>query len=195
MKKFALLLLSLFLTLTLSGCFSTEEPVDLGLVLPTENYSFYKGEGFEIQYPIDWVLLEKKDINAKFKENLEVAFMSNFKDLFFTPVITVEKTKSQANSDNQVFAESVINKNAATLIDYNVIEKQTVSTSVNGAPALATLVVFEGKEKLQDDKLEYIQIYLSKAEVGYIATGAYDPTDNKIEPEKIVDSLRTFKLK
>lgn len=181
--------------LFLAGCSSTDSEVESGLILPEANYTFYSNDDLSIQYPRNWDVISKTELNSKFQANLEVAFRSNFKDLFFTPVITVEKIKTTADDSSLTFADNAISRNENSLIEYVLIDKQTISTLIGAQLVETSITKFRGKEKLQDDTLEYVQTYLTNDEIGFIVTAAYDSTDNKVEVEKIVNSLRTFKLK
>jgi hypothetical protein len=93
MKKLQIII-GLILLVSLTGCFSSNtgnDAEEVGLVLPAENYQFYDTSEFRIQYPINWKVLLKAQITEKYATTAEVAFISNFKDMFFTPVIVVEK--------------------------------------------------------------------------------------------------------
>ena len=183
------------MTFILAGCFGGATETDtVGLILPEENYKFYKNTDLQVQYPMNWKVMTKTEINSEYKENFEVAFVSNFKDPFFTPTITFEKTLLKSAITSEQFAESIINQNKVSLVNYAEVERQTVSTLVSGEPVLTTLIKFTGKEKIQDDLIEYIQIFLTKGEVGFIGTAAFDPTDENSEFEKMVNTLRSTKL-
>jgi hypothetical protein len=183
-------------TLLLSGCLGGEaETESVGLVLPEANYAFYSSPEIQIQYPINWKVSSKEEISSKYKESIEVAFTSNFKDPFFTPTLSIEKVKAASFKSSEEFADDIMKRNANSLVQYSQIEKQTVSTSIGSAPEITTLVRFSGKQKLQDDPLEYIQMFLLEAETGYIATAAYDPTDDNNEADKLIEAIRTFRLK
>lgn len=195
MKKILALILTIFTALALSGCFGGTDAENVGLVLPTENYSYFETSEFSIQYPLGWTTLTKSQISEQFKDNIEVAFTSNFKDPFFTPTITVEKVALDTALSVTAFADAMIKQNQGMLINFTEIERQSVSTLVTGQTVLATLIRFSGKEKLQDDTLEYLQIYLNNGTTGFIATAAYDPNDENNQADKVVDALRTLKLK
>jgi hypothetical protein len=193
--KFRILSFALLSTLLIAGCSGgNSNTEDAGLVLSEGSYTVYSQNEFQIQYPLNWDVLAKQDIKTKFQEQLEVAFRSNFKDLFFTPVITVEKIRVETN-ENTEFSESVIERNENNLIEYVLVDKQPVSTLVGSTPVFTLVSKFRGKEKLQDDMLEYIQIYLVKDSIGYIVTAAYDFTDNSVDTDVLFNSLRTFRLK
>jgi hypothetical protein len=195
MIKKILLLCFTFSFLILAGCSgSSSAPETIGLTLPAANYSNYATADFRIQYPIDWEVLSQQEISSKFRQRLEVAFLSNFKDLFFTPVITVEKVALTENINSMEFADQNISKNASTLIDYILVDRQPVTLERKGSPVLTEIVKFRGKERIQNDILEYIQIFAVKDQSGFIVTGAYDPTANRTEEDKIVNSLKTLKL-
>jgi hypothetical protein len=191
--KFALVAV---ISLSMMACSSVAESEDtVGLVLSESNFKIYSAADFQIQYPVNWSVLSKSEVSSKFKESLEVAFISNFKDLFFTPVITVEKVQVTAGITSEQFADSVIARNSANLIDYALVDRQSMSTLVKGQTVLTSIAQFTGKEKLADDTLSYLQTFLVAGDIGYIVTGAYDSTDNRAETEKMTQSLRTFRLK
>jgi hypothetical protein len=193
LKKFVLAVMFTSV-LILTGCSGSSESDQVGLVLPEENYKFYKSTDLQMQYPMNWKVMTKAEIGTKFKESFEVAFVSNFKDPFFTPTVTVEKVLLESELTSEAFADSVINQNKESLVNYAEIERQTVSTLVGNEPTLTTLVRFSGKEKIQDDLVEYVQIFLTKGEIGFVGTAAFDPTDENSEFDKMVDTLRTIKL-
>lgn len=195
-KSFAFL--GLVCVLVLSGCFSSNtatDPDEVGLILPAENYEFYDTSEFRIQYPINWKVLPKGQITEKYAATAEVAFVSNFKDMFFTPVIVVEKIALPEVKNIEDFAEESLAFSRSSLTAFEELERQTISTAVANQPVTTRLVRFTAKEKLQDDTLEYLQTYLVNGANGYIVTAAYDPTSNNTESEKIVDAIRTFKVK
>lgn len=183
--------------LLISGCSTTttNSPEEVGLVLSEENFAFYDADDFRIQYPVNWKVMRKDQLNAKYAQSAEVAFVSNFKDMFFTPVIVVEKIAIPEQKSVEDFAEESLATTKASLVSFEELERQTVSTSISNVVTTTKLLRFTAKEKLQDDTLEYLQTYLVKNANGYVVTAVYDPTNENSETTKIVDSLRTFKLK
>lgn len=195
LKRNIILLLTVF-TIFLTGCGGSggSSSESIGLTLPEANYTTFNTTDFRIQYPIDWQVLSQQDISSRFRQRLEVAFMSNFKDLFFTPVITVERVSLSEAMNSMEFADQNIAQNSSTLIDYILIDRQPVTLERRGSPILTEIVKFRGKQRIQDDVLEFIQIYAVRDSSGFIVTGAYDPASNRTDEDKIVNSLKTLKL-
>lgn len=185
------------LSMVLAGCggSNTNDVSTVALVLPAENYKIFEGNGFTLQYPRDWETKNKSQVAEQYKDSVEAVFISNFKDQFFTPVITVELLAVQEGVGNPGFADEMIARNEAVLIDYEEQERLTIPTVIGNEVVNTYLIRFRGKEKLQDDTLEFLQTYLAHGASGFVVTAAYDPTSDLSEAEKLVNSLQTFKLK
>jgi hypothetical protein len=194
-KLFAGLLITLSLVLVGCGSGNTEEVSTVALVLPAETYKIYDADNFTLQYPRDWETKNKSQVASQYKDSVQAVFISNFKDQFFTPVITVELVAVEEGVGNPGFADEMIARNEAVLIDYEELERLTIPTVIGSDVVNTYLVRFQGKEKLQDDTLEFLQTYLAFGSAGFVATAAYDPTSDLNEAEKLVNSLQTFKLK
>lgn len=196
MFKKKILLVATVSIMFLAGCggSGSSQADTIGLTLPAANYTTFTASEFRIQYPIDWEVLSQQEISSRFRQRLEVAFLSNFRDLFFTPVITVEKVELTESMNSMQFADQNIARNASTLIDYVLVDRQPVTLERQGAPVLTEIVKFRGKQRIQDDVLEFIQIYAVQGADGLIVTGAYDPTSDRTQEDKIVNSLKTLKL-
>lgn len=196
MKRKLIAGLLIGLSLILSGCGGQNNDESFqGLILPSENYTFYETDSFIFQYPRDWEVKNADQVDTLFSDTIKAVFTSNLRDQFFTPTITVERIPVEEVAGSSTFADQMIRRNEAVLIDYEETERLTVPTRVGDTAVTTTLVRFEAKEKLQDNITEFIQLYLYKGEMGYIITGAYDPTSDLSESDKIVNSLQTFRLK
>lgn len=197
MKKFLRFLLLLGLLLCLMACSSSVDVAEdqTGLVLPAETYSFYDTSDFSIQYPVNWKILPKQQISEKFQETAEVAFISNFKDLFFTPVVVIEKVSFDTQKNQEDFANESLSQYKSSMSKFDEIERQSISLVSGTNAVISRLIRFTGKSRLQDDTLEYLQTYLASGDSGYIVTAVYDPTDDNNESDKLVNVLRTFKIK
>ena len=196
MKRRILIGLLVSLSLVLSGCGGkNNNEAFSGLILPSENYTFFETSDFIFQYPRDWDVKSRSQVDAQFSDTVRAVFTSNFKDPFFTPVLTVEGIAVTEGVGNPAFADQMIRKNEAVLIDYTEIERLTVPSLVGDSAVTTSLIRFSGKEKLQNDTLEFVQVYLAKGSVGFVVSGAYDPGSDTNEAEKIINSLQTFRLK
>jgi len=196
-RRFFLGLLMAVLGVTLIGCGDSVvvEKAQIGLVLPAENYESFETEFFFMQYPRDWEVKNHSQVASQFKETVQAVMVSNFKDPFFTPVITVEAIKNVDNLGNPEFAEAFIKKNESELISYEEIERKSIPLNVGSEAVNSYLVKFKGKEKLQDDVLEFLQVYLAGEEWGYVVTAAFDPNSEGLEIEKMVQALQTVRMK
>ena len=175
---------------SLIGCGGNSAP-DLTQSLPVANFVMFNGADFSIQHPKDWKIKKDEQLDSELRKTIQVALISNFKDPFFTPVITVEKIGVAEGTTSLKFAEGMVSKNESGLVGYEEVERKDIVLS--GAQTL--FVRFRGKEKLQDNVLEFLQVYLVKGTSGFIVTGAYDPFDDDSEVVKIAQSLESFLLK
>ena len=114
--RIAKLLLIGFSLLALSGCFGGDGEDPGQVLLPSENFAAHNAEAFFIQYPREW--------KQKSADGLEASFISNFKDAFFTPVITVEKVSVGEGVTSKAFAEDMISKNESDLALFEEIERK-----------------------------------------------------------------------
>lgn len=193
MKFLKALLISISIV-ALSGCGGgNDEQVDS--TLPAGTFGAYNADEFVVNYPVNWTIKKGNQLDDRIKDNISVAFISNFKDPFFTPVVTIEKIAVSEGTTTSSFADNIISMNESNLVNYSEIERSDIQTSVGTNVVLTKLVRFQAKEQLQDDTLEFLQTYLSDGEFGYVVTGAYDPNDEDSEASKMVQSLQSFKLK
>jgi len=171
------------------------EGTQVGLILPAESYKTFETEHFAMQYPRDWDVKNNAQVANQFKETVQAVLISNFKDPFFTPVITIEALKNAEGLGNPEFAEAFIKKNESGLISYVEIERKSIPLNVGDAAINSYLIRFKGKEKLSDDVLEFLQVYLAGGEWGYVITGAFDPNSEGLEIDKMVQALQTVRMK
>lgn len=195
MKKF---ILSLFL-FALCGCgFSPKADLTTTqispVILPTEQFSFFEHTEFRIQYPVSFEILKQNQLESKFSNKALVAFLSNQKSEFFTSNIIIEEVDLAGLIASETFAESIIENNKKQLNTYQELDRKITSAFVNKAPVTTILIRFNGRLDLSSDLVEYVQVYLTKENKGYIATAAYDPQDPFLEADKLIDSLKTFQL-
>ncbi len=195
MKK---IVLCMMFALVVSGCSkvlpkSTEQTVQ-EVILPSEQYSFFEHAEFRIQYPVSFEILKQNQLKNKFSNQAMVAFLSNQKSDFFTSNIVVEKVDLTNNIASEVFAESIIENNKKQLQTYRELDRKLITSIVNSQAVTTTMIRFEGRLQLTNDLVEYVQVYLTNSNSGYIATASYDPLDSNLEAEKLIDSLKTFIL-
>jgi len=164
-------------------------------ILPSDQFAFFEHTDFRIQYPVSFETLKQNQLETKFSNDAQVAFVSNLKSAFFTSNIVVEKIKVAPNLTSTLFAESIIENNKKQLNTYTELDRKTVTSFVNGSPVTTILIRFTARLELSSDLVEYVQTYLTDGTNGYVATAAYDPVDPNLEAEKLIDSLKTFILK
>lgn len=182
-------------TLVLSGCFGGGSSETSTESLSTENFATFDNKVVAMQYPVNWKLKTGDQIDSDMRDSLIAVMTSNFKDPFFTPVITIEQVAVSEGVGSVDFAESTIKSNSLRLIGYEELERKDITTYKGGVAVNTKLVRFRGKEKLDDQVLEFLQVFLTQDGIGYTVTGAYDPNDEDSEASKIVQSLNTFSLK
>lgn len=184
------------MTLSLSGCFGGGS-TDAGAIstLPSENFGLFDNKTISIQYPVNWNLKTGSQIDTDMQDSIIAIMTSNFKDPFFTPVITIEQIGVSEEVSSVEFAEQTMKNNEIELINFNELERKDVTTYIGANPVNTKLTRFSGKSTLDDQVLEFLQIYLASGGVGYTVTAAYDPNDEENEATKLVQSLGTFSVK
>lgn len=197
MKRFTILIMSCFLLigcgLSPSGNLETTTTFT-PTILPTDQYSFFEHKEFRIQYPVSFETLKQNQLASKFSNDALVAFLSNQKSDFFTSNIIVERVDLGAAVSSELFAESIIENNKKQLNTYQELDRKITSSLVLNSPVTTILIRFNGRLDLSSDLVEYVQVYLTNEDKGYIATAAYDPQDPFLEADKLIDSLKTFQL-
>ena len=197
MKRFTILLMSCFL---LFGCgLSPSGNLDsttsyTPTILSSDQYSFFEHKEFRIQYPVSFETLKQNQLENKFSNKALVAFLSNQKSEFFTSNIIIEEVSLGTTVSSELFAESIIENNKKQLNTYQELDRKITSSLVAGSPTTTIMIRFNGRLDLSSDLVEYVQVYLTKENKGYIATSAYDPQDPFLEADKLIDSLKTFQL-
>ena len=163
-------------------------------ILPSDQFAFFEHKEFRIQYPVSFETLKQNQLESKFSNKALVAFLSNQKSEFFTSNIIIEEVDLGSNVSSEVFAESIIENNKKQLNTYQELDRKITSALVSNIPTTTILIRFNGRLELSSDLVEYVQVYLTKENKGYIATSAYDPQDPFLEADKLIDSLKTFQL-
>ena len=176
--------------IALAGCFGfggNDEVVVQDL--PVDQYALHESGAYRINYPIGWQV--RTDFSGDIERATEVAFVSNVKEVFFTPVVTVASQPVGSEVTSRDFALNIIEQNKQILVAYNELERTEVAT-VDGE---GVLVRFTGKTEAADSPVEYLQTYHVSADRGYVITGAHDPNGDPLLFERLVDSVRSFVLR
>lgn len=181
----------LVLSLTLTGCFggeatSVEEAPDLS----TDTFEVFETERYRIFFPRGWK--QRTDFTSDVAQSTQVAFISNIKEVFFTPTVTVAAQSVSGTVAAEDFAKSVIEQNEKGLLNYQEVERRSVQISEE---AQTILVQFRGKRQPEGNIVEYFQTYYTKGGLGFVITGAHDPNGDAVLADRLIETVASFRLK
>lgn len=173
------------------GCFGGGGQTTGIPTLSSETYDLYETSAYLIQYPKGWKL--RTDFPANIDAYTQVAFISNIKEVFFTPTVTVAVENISDGVLTKDFAQKIIDQNGKSLLNYNLIDKNEVV--IDEAGNITYLIEFQGKNNPEDNLIDYLQTYFVADGKGFVVTGARDPNGDPILAERLLDTVRSFRLR
>lgn len=191
MKKFAILLLTL--TLALTGCFSTEGPEGSTEGSDETYYYTYKTAEYTIEAPESWEKITS--FTSEYPDEIRVAFRNNVKDSDFVANLTVIREDNEKSLSNMDYAQKKLNDHAETLIDYTLVSQEELTLEVSGGNSKTLLNTFTGKNDTSSQTLNFVQVYLTKGDTAWTATGTYRTEEDPFVIQRLDTMLRSFTLK
>jgi hypothetical protein len=191
MKKTVILLLALMLALT--GCFSTESTEGSSEDSDETYYYTYKTAEYTIEAPDSWEKITS--FTSEYPDEIRVAFRNNVKDSDFVANLTVIREDNEKSLSNMDYAQKKLNDHAETLIDYTLISQEEITLEIAGGNSKTLLNTFTGKNDTSSQTLNFIQVYLTKGDTAWTATGTYRTGEYAFAIQKLDTMLRSFTLK
>jgi hypothetical protein len=191
MKKTVILLLALMLALT--GCFSTESTEGSSEDSDETYYYTYKTAEYTIEAPDSWEKITS--FTSEYPDEIRVAFRNNVKDSDFVANLTVIREDNEKSLSNMDYAQKKLNDHAETLIDYTLISQEEITLEIAGGNSKTLLNTFTGKNDTSSQTLNFVQVYLTKGDTAWTATGTYRTGEDAFAIQKLDTMLRSFTLK
>lgn len=187
MKKLStVLVLSLFL----ASCSLSSTETTL-----TGNTNVYETANFQINYPLDWEVVDKTRFETSIPENIIVAFRSNIKNETFTTNLNISLDVFDQEVNTKDFGLSTLSLASKQLTDFVDIQMGETTVNFNSTKQNAYYIEYEGKSSPKDPLVHFKQVFANKGAVIYTVTNAYLPN----EDESIVNladlMLNSFTLK
>lgn len=191
MKKLIITFLLSLSLVNLSGCGDSGNTVSKEDAVVLENYKLYASEEFSIRYPKNWSIETKLD---GYPETTIILFLNELSDSRFKENINIDKRAIKGGTDGISFAQQMLSKHEADLINFQKIAQQNIQIKIAGEDTDAVLAVFEGKNMKDGDKFKFIQVYAVKNGYGYIATATMLNSANDETISSLTTSLKTLTL-
>lgn len=192
MKK--LFSLWVVLSLLLSACGSEETSSDGSTSDSDEPYFYtYKTAEFQMEVPETWELVDS--FTSEYPEGLRVAFLNDVKDSVFTANVTILKEENSGDDTSYDFAQKKLADHEDTLINYELIEQESITLEVAGAESKSILSTFEGKNETAGPSLIFQQVSLVKGENAWTVTATYRSGEDEFAIETMETMLRSFILR
>ncbi len=163
MKKKLIVMTLMFLSLNLAGCFSRNVASDLRDVTVEK-------EHISIKIPRAWLPLDAKDLGSSL-ENVLVSYVDTTIVDGYSPSIVVLKEGIPDNTTAYDYGKAAIYKTSREMIEYiKLEEKEAEITDETGKKYRMIYQIFQGKERRLQNRLTYIQGYVTKGATGYTIT-------------------------
>jgi len=188
MKKFLITILLFFVAVFVSACGGSSNDTTVN---DNVNFKLYASQDFAIRYPIDWEV--KTAFDGKFPDSTVIVFVNITDKASLKANINIDR-RSVSNVDNISFAKQMLNRHETDLIEYKKIAEQNLKVKVSGEAKDTVMTVFEGKNKTDGDRFQFIQIYAVKGSYAYIATGTMLAAADEATIQAITSSLKTLEI-
>ncbi|NCS68183.1 hypothetical protein COW94_03655 [Candidatus Peregrinibacteria bacterium CG22_combo_CG10-13_8_21_14_all_44_10] len=190
MKKLIVLLLASCYLLIISGCGSTDTSDSTA---DNPLYYTYSASSFALEVPNDWETISQ--FTSDYPQNTLVAFRNNLKDLSFIANVNIVANAVNKGMNNGDYALEMLQTHSENLIDYRLIEKQEIEILINEQSTPTYLNYFEGRNSVDSDILEFVQVYGVNNQIGYIVTATFLPEEDNFIVENAVHVVKSLELK
>ncbi|EKD63477.1 MAG: hypothetical protein ACD_51C00271G0001 [uncultured bacterium] len=175
--------------LVISGCSSTTTST-------TENnplYYAYGNNSYSIQVPNDWEVIT--EFTSNYPQNTIAAFRNNVKNDQFIANINIVANTVEEGLSNGDYALEMLQSHSESLIDYKLLEKTEININVGGQLSPTYMTVFQGRNSVDGDLLQFTQIYGINKGFGYIATATLLPDEDQFVVETAIHMIESLEVK
>ena len=181
------------LSLLLSACGGEETSGGDGEIDESPFTYTYKTAEFQMEALEDWEL--EDSFTSEYPDGLRVAFRNDVKDSIFTANVTVLAEENTGSDTSYDFAQRKLADHEDTLLNYELLEQETITLTVAGAESKTVLSKFEGKNESTSPTLQFMQITLTEAENAWTVTATYRPSEDEFLIEQMQAMLASFTLR
>ena len=183
--------------LFVTGCFESETPDTTEPDTSQEqSQNNYQGADFSIYVPEAWEKIEKKDFTSEIPAGTEIVFRNNVKNEDFTANVNITKNTTLTNPISSAdYAKQAVSNLKASMFNFNEIKRETAKILIGGTETETIYLAFEGKRNENENQVQFLQIYATKGQAGYIVTGAFSETEEELVVKKVDAMVRSFEVK
>ncbi len=181
------------ISLLLSACGGEETSGGNGETDESPFTYTYKTAEFQMEALEDWEL--EDSFTSEYPDGLRVAFRNDVKDSIFTANVTVLVEKNAGSDTSYDFAQRKLADHEDTLLNYELLEQETITLAVAGAESKSVLSKFEGKNETAAPTLQFMQVTLTEAEDAWTVTATYRPGEDEFLIEQMQAMLASFTLR
>lgn len=162
--------------------------VDTVVELPAGQFEAYETADYRIYYPVGWKV--KREFTSDIASTTDVAFTSDVKELFFTPVATVSRVGLGVNISALDFGLQMLEANEDSLLNYEIVDRREIIA--NGVPVI--LITYTGKQSPESELIEFTQAFFVKEGFGFSVTGARDIAGDPLLAERLFKVVSSFRF-
>ena len=197
MNKKSLSLLLISVSLTLTGCFNSDGGGEGALPGPDANANqtgTYQSNQFTFTFPATWDVIEPKDFTSDIPGETQVVVRNNIKNDTFTANINIVKNSLQTGKSSLDYAKEILNRQRTGLLDYKETKREILNGSVGGQSQETYYTEFEARLNATDPVLKFVQTYAVRDNSGYIIMGAWSQQENSAVIDKVIASVKSFRV-
>lgn len=179
-----------------TGCFESETPDTTEPDTSQEqSQNNYQGADFSIYVPEAWEKIEKKDFTSEIPAGTEIVFRNNVKNEDFTANVNITKNTLANPISSEDYAKQAVSNLKASMFNFKEIKRETAKIFIGGSETETIYLAFEGKRNENENQVQFLQIYATKGQSGYIVTGAFSETEEELVVKKVDTMVRSFEIK
>lgn len=184
MFKKTLLATIVIASLFLTGCGETIEPT---------TGTLYETDTFTIHAPRNWEIVT--DFQSNQPKETVVAFRNNVKTKDFIANITITKNTLTSVVSSTDYEKIVTEELQGELVNFKETKSEKMKIMIGSQEADTIFVTFTGKQKVESDTLQFMQIYAVKENVGYIVTASAGMNEEESVVDALTQALKSFSVK
>ena len=177
--------------LSLTGCFG-DDTTETTTTLPS--VTLYQGNGYSIEIPNDWEIMEKQQLTSNFPAATDATFRNNIKNELYTDNIVVSIRNLDESANYVDFAKGMQANAQKSLLDYVQTDSQERTMEIGELKIPTITYQFQGRKSPLDPVINFQELYTVHNGLGYSVTASYHSTTSEKSINTLQNILNSFTL-